>query len=1129
MHHEPTAHPEPTPIPAQPEQLGIAGRLARQFLNSPLTPLFAIVGLLLGLAAVLITPKEEEPQIEVTFADVFIPFPGATPQEVEQLVTTPAEQVISELNDIDTLYSFSRPGGAVLIVAFKVGKPRQQALVDLYNQLMSNRDWLPANLGVGEPLIKPRAIDDVPVLALTLWSKQATTTAEQLTQIAHGLETELKRVPGTRQIQTLGRHDSLVTVTIDPVRLNAFGVDWPTVTQALQSANQQQAPLSLSQNNRQIALQVGEFLSSAQEVGQLIIASHQGKPVYLADVATIQDGADVPTANVWMSQQGQIYPAVTLTVAKQPGVNAVELNRALQARVSQVQNILIPAGVEVTLSRDYGQTANEKANTLIAKLIFATTAVVLLVWLSMGWREALVVGAAIVLTLALTLFASWAWGFTLNRISLFALIFSIGILVDDAIVVVENIHRHQAKGGNWRDAIPQAVDEVGGPTILATLTVIAALLPMAFVSGMMGPYMSPIPINASSGMLISLAVAFIVTPWLAFHLLRSHSTGPSQPLNVDASTASNSNKNWEQKATHGLAVWLGLFLQGAGARKARRKLGLVVALLLLIAMVLPVAELVVLKMLPFDNKSEFQVMVDMPEGTPLETSQALLQQLAHEVEKLPEVTSVQLYAGTSAPTNFNGLVRHYFLRASPELGDLQVNLKGKHDRHRASHLIAREARERLTPIAQAAGARIKVVEIPPGPPVWSPILAEVYGPTQTLREQAAAKLEQVFTATQDIVDIDVDIPSIQEQWLIHIDRARASRLGISETTIRNTLAGAIAGQDVTQLHNAGVEGMGQKYAKPIRLRISEGDKVDLQGVLALTLTSAQGKAIPLGELVQIRLGTQPHSIMHKNQQPLVMVTADMAGSLDSPLYGMAEIASTLGKQHPEWPQTLIDAPNGLSGVGIKWDGEWKITYETFRDMGLAYSVGLLLIYFLVVAQFRSYLVPLIIMVPIPLTLIGVMPGHALLGAPFTATSMIGMIALAGIIVRNSILLVDFINQQRAAGVELATAVIEAGRVRAKPIILTALAAMIGALFIVDDPIFSGLAISLLFGLFASTLLTLLVIPVLYFLYLQAQDRNNAVSGMSAATETGLEPAIGHSERSDHAESSDHSERSEGDL
>ncbi|WP_038149164.1 efflux RND transporter permease subunit [Tolumonas lignilytica] len=1046
-------------------ELGLSGRIARKFLHSPITPLLALLGLLLGIAAILITPKEEEPQIEVTFADIYIPFPGASPKEVEQLVTLPAEQVLSEMKDIDTMYSFSQPGGAMLIVAFKVGKPRQQALVDLYNQLASNRDWLPAGLGVGEPLVKPRAIDDVPILNLTLWSKRADITAEQLTQVAHGLETELKRLPGTRQIQTVGRHDRVVQVTVDPVKMNAFGLNWPQVTQVLQTANQQQTNLSLTQDNHQVSLQVGSFLTSADEVRQLIISTQNNHPIYLADIADVKDGADVPTANVWMNQAGQIYPAVTLAIAKQPGVNAVDLSRAITDRLAQVHHILIPDGVEVNVTRDYGQTANEKANKLISKLIFATTAVVLLVWLSMGWRESVVVGGAILLTLSITLFASWAWGFTLNRISLFALIFSIGILVDDAIVVVENIHRHQKDGGNWKEAIPQAVDEVGGPTILATLTVIAALLPMAFVSGMMGPYMSPIPINASTGMLISLAVAFIVTPWLALHLLRPH--------------VGNHVEHEEHKAIQAFRGFLSRFLGGEKAKSARRKLTLVVGLLLVCSLALPVLQLVVLKMLPFDNKSEFQVMVDMPEGTSLEQTQTVLRQLASDAETIPEVTSVQIYAGTSAPINFNGLVRHYFMRQSAELGDLQINLKGKHERDRASHQIAREARERLTPIANKAGATIKVVEIPPGPPVWSPILAEVYGPTQAMREQAAQQVMNTFKSTPDIVDIDVDIPAAQQHWQLSINRARASRLGISEALIRQTLVGALGGQDVSYLHSPD-----QKYAKPIRLRLAEGEKADLLGVLSLTLPSAAGKAIALSELVDVLQNEKPHSIMHKNMQPMVMVTADMAGKLDSPLYGMAEIASKLSTQHPQWKQSLIGQPDGLSGVAIKWDGEWKITYETFRDMGIAYSVGILLIYFLVVAHFNSYSVPLIIMAPIPLTLVGVMPGHALLGAPFTATSMIGMIALAGIIVRNSILLVDFVNQQRAAGVELAEAVINSGAVRAKPIILTALAAMIGATFILDDPIFNGLAISLVFGLFASTMLTLVVIPVLYFLYLK---------------------------------------------
>lgn len=1052
----------------QEQRMGLAGRLANKFLHSPLTPLFALIGLLLGLAAVLITPKEEEPQIEVTFADIFIPFPGASPQEVEQLITIPAEQVLSELNDIDTLYSFSQPGQAVIIVAFKVGKPRQQALVDLYNQLMSNRDWLPSNLGVGEPLVKPRAIDDVPVLALTLWSQQAGISAEQLTQVAHGLETELKTIAGTRQVQTIGRHDRVVRVTVDPAKLNSFGIGWPALTSVIQSANQQQSNITLTQENRVVQLQIGQFLTQAEDVAQLVIGAHNGKLVYLGDVAHIEDGADIPSANVWMSKSGKIYPAVTLSIAKQPGVNAVELNKALQARIDKVKNVLIPDGVNVSVTRDYGQTADEKSSTLIGKLIFATTAVVLLVWLSMGWREALVVGGAIILTLSVTLFASWLWGFTLNRISLFALIFSIGILVDDAIVVVENIHRHQAMGGNWRDAIPQAVDEVGGPTILATLTVIAALLPMAFVSGMMGPYMSPIPINASSGMLISLIVAFVITPWLAWHLLSAK--GHAAPSRI------------EQQVTQRLGNFLSLFLLGDKARKHRKQLLLAIGVALLLSMLLPVGKLVILKMLPFDNKSEFQVLLHMPEGTSLEQTQAVLQRLATEVEQIPEVTDVQLYAGTSAPINFNGLVRHYFLRQSPELGDLQVNLKGKHDRKRSSHLIASEARTRLTPIATQAGGVLKIVEIPPGPPVWSPILAEVYGPTQEIREAAAVEVQKAFTKAADIVDIDIDIPAIQQQWQIRIDRLQAMRLGIDESAIRTTLVQALNGADISQLH-----GEDQKYVKPIRLRLNEGDKVDLQGALALTLPAADGRKVPIGELVQIHKSTQPHAISHKNLQPMIMVTADMAGKLDSPLYGMAEIASELTNTHPEWIQQLVGTPDALSGITVKWDGEWKITYETFRDMGLAYSVGLLLIYFLVVAQFRSYVVPLIIMVPIPLTIIGVMPGHALLGAPFTATSMIGMIALAGIIVRNSILLVDFVNLQHASGTDLATAVIQSGVVRAKPILLTALAAMIGAMFILDDPIFSGLAISLVFGLLVSTLLTLVVIPVFYFLYLSRRE------------------------------------------
>ena len=1045
--------------------LGIAGRLAKTFLHSPLTPLFAIIGFALGIAAIFITPKEEEPQIEVTFADIFIHFPGATPQQVEQLVTIPAEQVISELKDIDTLYSFSQSGQSVIIVAFKVGKPRQQALVDLYNQLMSNRDWLPPNLGVGEPIVKPHSIDDVHVLALTLWSKKPEITAEKLTQVAHTLETDLKGIAGTREIRTIGAHDRVVSVTIDPARLSAYKITWPAITRVIQSANEQKNNINITQDNRSIPVQIGTFLSSANDIAQLVVGSYQGKIIYLSDVATIKDGADIPDSNVLMSENGQFYPAVTISIAKQSGVNAVTLNKSLIDRTNAIKNILIPEDINVTITRDYGETAQEKSSTLIGKLIFATASVVFLVWLSMGFREAIVVGAAVILTLSITLFASWAWGFTINRISLFALIFSIGILVDDAIVVVENIHRYQALDNDWRDKIPYAVDEVGNPTILATLTVIAALLPMAFVSGMMGPYMSPIPINASTGMIISLIVAFIVTPWLAWRTLKKNDHKPASKASVFFTTLLHSS--------------LSLFITSKNAKSNRALLLVITTLLLFVSLAMPVFKLVILKMLPFDNKSEFQVLLNMPEGSSLEKTQAVLQLMAIEVESIPEVIQTQVYSGTAAPINFNGLVRHYFLRSAPELGDIQVNLKSKHDRHRSSHAIAKEARSILEPIASQAGGSIKIVEIPPGPPVWSPILAEVYGPSQVVREKAANDVLNAFIATNDIVDIDVDIPATKHRLVVSINRDKAMKLNISEASIRETLTAALQGSDISQLHDDY-----QKYATPIRLKINESDKIDLQGALNLTLTSSNGAMVPIRELVTIRSVKYPNFITHKNSQPMIMVTADMAGELDSPLYGMADIYTKIKSDLPYISQSFVGEPHAIPDITLKWDGEWKITYETFRDMGSAYSVGLLLIYFLVVSQFKSYLVPLIIMVPIPLTIIGVMPGHAVMHAPFTATSMIGMIALAGIIVRNSILLVDFINQEINKGQEISHAVIQSGIVRAKPIILTALAAMIGALFILDDPIFSGLAISLIFGLFVSTILTLYIIPVLYYLYLK---------------------------------------------
>jgi multidrug efflux pump subunit AcrB len=1049
-------------------KLNISGRIAHYFLGSAITPLLAIVGLLLGLFAIVITPKEEEPQIDVTFADIYIPFPGASPKEVENLVTIPMEQVISEINGIDTTYSFSQPDGAMIIVIFEVGKERNDAIVNLYNQIFSNMDKLPHNAGVGQPLIKPRAIDDLPISAITLWSKDKNVTAQQLTEVAHGLESELKRIEGTRDIFTIGGHQLTVNIRIDPSKMNSFGVSYDAINQILASNNATSATVSLVQNNQQIKLQTGQFLQNISEIKQLIVSVKNGFPVYLQDVAEITLAADIPQQNVWHGENGKLYPAVTLAIAKQPGTNAVEVTRAIQQRVEEIHNVLIPDNIETTISRDYGATAKDKSDTLIGKLIFATSAVVVLVLLTMGWREAVVVGVAISITLTITLFASWAYGFTLNRVSLFALIFSIGILVDDAIVVVENIHRHMQMGkGKLLEIIPAAVDEVGGPTILATFTVIAALLPMAFVTGLMGPYMSPIPINASMGMLISLAIAFILSPWLSGKLLKHHTGADTQEAQAD--------NRFMNKVFNKL---IGPFILSGKATMARWLLLGGVLLLIAVSLILPLKQLVVMKMLPFDNKSEFQVIVDLPEGSPVELTQRVLVDLSTVIEQIPELKDYQLYAGTAAPINFNGLIRHYDLRNTQERGDIQVNLIDKKQRERSSHEIATSVRAALQEIGKPYHANVKVVEVPPGPPVWSPIVAEVYAPQQALREQTAQQLLTLFHSSSDVADIDIMYPDDQQKWQVNIDRSKAARLGVPYSHIVDAVATSIGGKDINILHSDK-----QKSPIPIRLQLKEGEKVDLEQVLNLKLASQTGKLIALAEVVNINKTYVAKPIMHKNMIPMIMVTADMTGKLDSPLYGMFDIAGKITDNNLDIEQYYVNQPSGTSQAAILWDGEWKITYETFRDMGIAYAVGMVLIYLLVVAQFRSYLVPLIIMAPIPLTIIGVMPGHALLAKQFTATSMIGMIALAGIIVRNSILLVDFINHQTENGKAFKQAVIDAGAVRAKPIILTGLAAMIGALFILDDPIFSGLAISLIFGIFISTILTLLVIPVLYYAFM----------------------------------------------
>jgi len=1079
----------------QTSSFGIAGQLAAKFQNNALTPLLAIVALLMGLFAVLVTPREEEPQINVTMANVLIPFPGASSADVQSKVAMPAEQVLGQIAGIDHTYSVSRPGMAVLTVQFKVGVPRTEALVRLYDVLNANQNWLPRDLGTLAPIVKPKGIDDVPVLAVTLWGKDAPSALE-LERVARSLEMDLKQVKGTREVQTIGGPGRAVQVNLNPTRMRERGLDMLSVRSALAGANAS-GPSGFVMNpdstsGQRISIETGYFFESAKDVADVVVGVHAGKPIYLKEVAQIEEGAQqaqqyvsympgsgsvsAPVAadnNAELS--GQMYPAVTMTVTKKPGENAVDVARAVRARVEQMRNTVLPQGIEATITRDYGETAAEKANKLIQKLAFATASVILLVGLALGKREAVIVGGAVILTLTATLFASWAWGFTLNRVSLFALIFSIGILVDDAIVVVENIHRHQQlyPEKSLKDIIPSAVDEVGGPTILATLTVIAALLPMAFVSGLMGPYMSPIPINASLGMALSLLIAFTVTPWLALKWMKSHHASPSH------------GEHTAQPAATGLAALLPDFfgrILRPFLNSSRQRWKLLGGILLAMALSVGLAgvQWVILKMLPFDNKSEFQVVVDMPAGTPLENTAAALHEMGVFLSKQKEVLDVQTYAGTASPITFNGLVRQYYLRADAEQGDLQVNLVDKHQRSEKSHAIAQRLRPQLEKIAMLHGANIKVVEVPPGPPVMSPLVAEIYGPDEAGRQALAANVAKAFAQTPGIVGIDTSLKAdAPRQWL-QVRRQRAETLGISVSAISQTVQGALQGADATYLHDGN-----SKLPVPVRLQLPLQSQMGLKDVLAMPMRAANGQMVPLSELVEVKTGVIQKPLFTKDLLPVSYVMGDMAGSQDSPLYGLFGIRSHLkeaalpgqGELGEYWIQQPSDT---YREYAVKWDGESQITYETFRDMGTAYGVGLILIYLLVVAQFKSYLTPLVIMAPIPLTMIGVMPGHALLNAQFTATSMIGMIALAGIIVRNSILLVDFIELQVAQGMDFKEAVIQSAAVRAQPIVLTGLAAMIGAFFILDDPIFNGLAVSLIFGILVSTLLTLVVIPVLYF-------------------------------------------------
>ena len=1060
------------------KKLGMSGRLAERFQSAQITPLLALVALLLGVFAVLVTPREEEPQINVTMANVITSFPGASVKDVEQMVSIPSEQVLSKMAGVDHVFSVSKAGVSILTVQFKVGIPRTEALVRLHDTIKENADLMPKNLGVMEALIKPKGIDDVPIMALTLHGQTPEMSAYDLERVAHSLEIEIKRVRGTRDVVTLGGPARSALIQLDPQRMAGFGVTVAQMRSALQSANQGSPVGELLGGNQSVAIETGPYLAKISELEEVVVHVKDSKLVYLRDVADVKLGPPPANRYVWQGESekdgGQQYPAVTLSVTKKTGENAIDVANQIMARVEQLKGTVIPDDVVLVETRNYGASANEKAQKLIHKLMFATALVVILVFFALGQREALIVGCAVVLTLTVTLFASWAWGFTLNRVSLFALIFSIGILVDDAIVVVENIHRHQLlyPEKSLKSIIPHAVNEVGGPTILATFTVIAALLPMAFVSGLMGPYMSPIPINASMGMVLSLIIAFVVTPWLALIWMKQ--------LNPSAVNSSASHDRITERLQPFFESVFAPLLDVHKGAANRLRLGLAVVVLLVFSVLLPASGWVVLKMLPFDNKSEFQVVVDMPAGTSLEKTSAALQEMGHYLAGVPEVTHYQVYAGMSAPINFNGLVRQYYHRLGAEFGDIQVNLVDKDHRADQSHVIATRLRPDLQKMGLPYGANVKVVEVPPGPPVMSPIVAEIYGPDEQGRREVAKALRAVFEQTPGVVDIDDSSPVQAPKKMLLIDQRKAAQLGVSQEEIAYTLRAGLAGEAVTYLHD------GSKYPNSAWIQLPPQKHGDLTALLQLGVKNSAGKVVPISELVTLSEGYRDQPIIHKDLLPVNFVTADTAGVIDSPLYGIFKMRSELAKIKTPNGQGLdeffIQPPlDAWRTYSVKWDGELQITYETFRDMAEAYAVGLILIYLLVVVQFGSYLLPLIIMAPIPLTIIGVMPGHALFGAQYTATSMIGMIALAGIIVRNSILLVDFINLQLTQGVQLKRAIVQSAVTRAKPIALTGLAAMLGALFILDDPIFNGLAISLIFGILVSTLLTLVVIPVLYFM------------------------------------------------
>ncbi|WP_029552079.1 efflux RND transporter permease subunit [Thermocrinis jamiesonii] len=1052
---------------------GLAGRLANYFIDSKLTPILILVSLALGVFAIITTPKEEEPQIVVPMIDIMISYPGATPEEVERRVVVPLEKKLWELKDIEYIYSYATEGMAVVTARFYVGTDPVKALVDLNTKMMSAMDLAPPGV-ILPPLIKPKSIDDVPILTLTLWGKNY--DWYDLRRIAASLENEIKKIENVADVFIVGGRPREIRVILDPKKLEHYRISPLYVANVLKSANVQAYSGTLLQNNYEYRVRTGVFFESKKDVENVVLTVFQGRPVYLRDVAHVLDGPSEikdyvlmgfgPAGAVDGVKPGELHPAVTIAISKRKGTNAVDVANEVLKLVEYLKAKKLPKDINIEVTRNYGKTAKEKSDELLKKLFIATASVILLMAVALGYKEAIVVGIAVPVTLAIALFISEVLGFTLNRVTLFALIFAIGILVDDAIVVVENIHRwFELKLAKYpKEAIVRATDEVGNPTILATFTVISALMPMAFVTGLMGPYMRPIPINASVAMFFSLLVAFIITPWASYIFLKGDfDKKEHQHINL------KETKFWK--------IYAKIIVPLLVSKPKRYAFYSFTLGLMALSVGLLLTKAVVVKMLPYDNKSELQIVIDMPDGTPKEKTLELAKAIGDYISKQSIVRNYQIYVGTSSPFNFNGLVRHYYLRQSPNLADIQVNLVDKQLRKDQSHDFAKKIRPAVHEIAKKYGAKyVAVVEVPPGPPVLSPIVAEVYGPDLKVQEETALKILEIFKNSQSITDEGIYLRTPTKMFVLKAKEDRLKLAGLNKEELVYTLTALIHGHSVGLLQNTDTE------HTPIILRLDEKYRTP-ELLLTLKIPTREGRLVPLSELVEIQQIDTPQDIYRKNLRRVVYVIGDVAGREEAPFYGILDVRKdvlSISTQYGKPEELWMSLPLIEDRIYVKWDGEMHITLEVFRDLGLAFGVALFVMYVLILGWFKDFKIPGIIMAPIPLTLVGIVPGHLLMGAFFTATSMIGFIALAGIIVRNSILLVDFAEEKIKEGVPLHLAVVEAGVVRTRPILLTAIAIIVGSFVIIFDPIFNGLAISLIFGTIGSTTLTLVLIPVMYY-------------------------------------------------